>query len=161
MPRFVLQLLAAVLACAFAAHANAAGPLGAEWKPINPARLDAMRGGFVAPSGLVVSFGIERLVSINGQVVAATQLRIPDLSRMSADDAAALAMLRDSQVVHVGPGTRVAGGTAGLVIQNTLDGQAISARTSLDVGVNTLPLFRGDQLAATISTAVIASLPSY
>lgn len=161
MHRFLMHLLATVLACTLASHASAAGPLGAEWKPVDPARLAGMRGGFVAPSGLVVSFGIERLVSINGQVVAATQLRIPDLSRMTADDAAALAMLRDSQVVHVGPGMRVAGGTGGLVIQNALDGQAISARTSLDVGVNTLPMFRDAELAATINNAVIASLPSY
>ena len=47
--------------------------LGAEWKPIDTARLDGMRGGFVVPSGFVVSFGIERVVSVNGEVVSSTQ----------------------------------------------------------------------------------------
>lgn len=161
MPRAFLHFMALVLALAFASRADAAEPLGAEWKPVDPARLAGMRGGFVVPSGLVVAFGIERVVSVNGQVVAATALRIPDVARMSADEAAALATLRDSQVVHVGAGTLVAGGVGGLVIQNAVDGQAISARTSLDVGVNTLPLFRDAQLGATITNAVIAGMPTY
>lgn len=161
MPRVFLHLIAAVLACAFALRVDAAEPLGAEWTPVDPARLEALRGGFVVPSGLVVAFGIERVVSVNGQVVASTQLRIPDLARITGDEAAALAALRDSQVVHVGAGTLVSGDTGGLVIQNAVDGQAISARTSLDVGVNTLPLFRDAQLAATITNAVVAGLPSH
>lgn len=161
MTRAFLHLMAVMLALAFASRADAAEPLGAEWKPVEPARLAGMRGGFVVPTGLVVAFGIERVVSVNGQVVAATALRIPDVARMSADEAAALATLRDSQVVHVGAGTLVAGGVGGLVIQNAVDGQAISARTSLDVGVNTLPLFRDAQLGATITNAVIAGMPTY
>lgn len=134
--------------------------LGAEWKPIDTSRLDGMRGGFVVPSGFVVSFGIERVVSVNGEVVSSTQLRIPDIARITADQAQLLASLRDSQVVQVGAGTVVAGGTHGLVIQNALDGQTISARTSLDVSLNTLQLHRDSLLGAAITSAVIGGLPS-
>lgn len=150
-----------LLGCALASPAVAADrALGAEWKPVDTARLADMRGGFVVRSGFVVSFGIERVVSVNGDVVASTSLRIPDIARITAEQAQVLASLRDSQVVRVGAGTVVAGGTGGLVIQNALDGQTISARTSLDVSLNTLQLHRDSLLGAAITSAVISGLPS-
>lgn len=159
--RFLNAFALLVLGCALAAPVAAAdGALGAEWRPVDPARLADMRGGFVVPSGFVVSFGIERVVSVNGEVVAATRLRIPDVARITADEARLLASLRDSQVVTVGAGTVVSGGTGGLVIQNALDGQAISARTSLDVSLNTLQLHRDSLLGTAITNAVIAGMPS-
>lgn len=155
------RILAAVALLVLAGPLAAADrALGAEWTPIDTARLDGMRGGFVVPSGFVVSFGIERVVSVNGEVVASTQLRIPDIARITADQAQLLAGLRDSQVVQVGTGTVVAGGTHGLVIQNALDGQTISARTSLDVSLNTLQLHRDSLLGAAITRAVIGGLPT-
>ncbi|TCZ82015.1 hypothetical protein [Lysobacter sp. N42] len=158
----ILHLLACLLlGCALAAPAGAAGgSLGPEWAPIDVDRLDGMRGGFVGPRGFVVSFGIERVVSINGEVVASTRLQIPDVTRLTAEQAQALASLRDSQVIHVGAGTRVAGGAQALVIQNTLDGQTISARTSLDVSLNTLQLYRDTQLGALITGALTGRGPS-
>ena len=150
-----------LLGCMLAGPAFATdSTLGAAWTPIDPGRLDDMRGGFVAPQGFVVSFGIERVVSVNGEVVASTQLRIPDVARITADEARLLASLRDSQAVQVGAGTIVSGGTGGLVIQNAIDGQAISARTSLDVSLNTLQLYRDTQLGAVITSALIGSGPS-
>lgn len=155
-PVAVLMLAGALCVPAAAAE----GALGAEWKPLDASRLDALRGGFIAPSGLVISFGIERVVQVNGEVVASTRLQIADVSRVSADEARMLAALRDSQIVHVGGGTVVAGGTGGLLIQNTIDGQSLSARTTLDVSLNTLQLYRDGQLATLITDAVISGLPS-
>lgn len=157
-PRLIDLLALLVLGCALAAPAAAGPPAG--WTPLDPARLEPMRGGFVAPSGFVVSFGIERVVSVNGDVVAATRLHIPDIARVTPEQAQLLASLRDSQVVQVGAGTVVSAGTAGLVIQNALDGQTISARTSLDVSLNTLQLHRAGLLDAAITAAVIGGLPS-
>ncbi|EYS93690.1 flagellin [Cupriavidus sp. SK-4] len=62
----------------------------AGWKPVAHEKLDDMRGGFEVP-GLQVSFGIERAVYINGALVVATSINIPDVSRITADQAARLA----------------------------------------------------------------------
>ncbi len=62
----------------------------AGWKPVAHEKLDDMRGGFEVP-GLQVSFGIERAVYINGNLVVATSINIPDVSRITADQAARLA----------------------------------------------------------------------
>ncbi len=123
------------------AHANAQPHrIGSEWTPIDPARLLEMRGGLQLPSGQLLSFGIERLVYVNGELVASAMLRIPDIGRITTEQAEALSAINDGLVVQVGEGNRI--GTAGvggaLVIQNTLDGQAITALTTLDIGVSTL-----------------------
>ncbi|MEM5429588.1 flagellin [Cupriavidus oxalaticus] len=62
----------------------------AGWKPVAHDKLDEMRGGFEVP-GLQVSFGIERAVYINGALVVATSINIPDVGRITADQAARLA----------------------------------------------------------------------
>jgi hypothetical protein len=118
--------------------------LGDEWVPVDPARLAEMRGGLLMPSGLSLSFGIERLVYVNGQLVASATLQIPDLGRMTADQANALAAINEGRVVQIGEGNRIDSGAGGnaLVIQNTLDGQDISALTTLNVGVDTLGMLQ-------------------
>jgi hypothetical protein len=114
--------------------------LGSEWTPIDPARLMDMRGGMELPSGLMLSFGIERLVYVNGELIASATLSIPDISRMTTEQAQALADINRGMVVQVGEGNRIDAGTAngGLVIQNTLDGQTLESLTTLSVGVDTL-----------------------
>ena len=113
------------------------------WKPIDPARLARMRGGLQLPSGLSVSFGFERVVYLNGELIAGTRLHIPDVGRMTPEQARALAEISRGQVVQIGPNNRVESSIAGgLVIQNTLDGQDIRSLTTLDIGVGTLDLFQ-------------------
>ncbi len=118
--------------------------LGSEWTPIDPARLLDMRGGLQMPSGLSLSFGIERLVYANGQLVASASLRIADISRITPEQAQALAAINRGTVVQVGEGNHFDTSNAGgaLVIQNTLDGQDIQALTTLDVGVDTLGMLQ-------------------
>ena len=110
------------------------------WTPVDPARLMQMRGGMQMPSGLSVSFGIERAVYVNGALVANTSLHIADVSRISTEQAQALAALKQGMVVRIGEGNVLdaTGIGNGLVIQNTLDNQDIQATTKLDVGVDTL-----------------------
>jgi hypothetical protein len=62
----------------------------AGWKPVAHEKLDDTRGGFEMP-GLQVSFGIERAVYINGALVVATSINIPDVARITAEQAAHLA----------------------------------------------------------------------
>ena len=111
-----------------------------DWTPIDPERLLQMRGGMQMPSGLMVSFGIERVVFVNGALVANTSLRIADVSRINAEQAQALVALKEGMVVRIGDGNVLdaTGIGNGLIIQNTLDNQDIRATTTLDVGVDTL-----------------------
>jgi hypothetical protein len=134
-------------------------PLGREWVPVDPARLAGMRGGLMMPSGMVLSFGIERLVYVNGQLVASANLQIPDLGRVTADQASALAAINQGRVVQIGEGNRIDPGASGnaLVIQNTLDGQAITALTTLNVGVGTLATLQEINSFDALRSALIAS----
>lgn len=123
-------------------RARAAAP-GADWIPVDPARLDGLRGGYRMPSGLLVSFGIERVAYVNGELVSYLRVDIPDVRNLTAEQAGELAKLARTQLVQVGPGNTFSGtGQGGLVIQNTLDGQHIRAQTTLDVGVGTLGMFQ-------------------
>jgi hypothetical protein len=133
--------------------------LGDEWVPVDPARLAEMRGGLLMPSGLSLSFGIERLVYVNGQLVASATLQIPDLGRMTADQASALAAINEGRVVQIGEGNRIDSGAGGnaLVIQNTLDGQDISALTTLNVGVDTLGMLQELNSYDALHSALITS----
>lgn len=118
--------------------------LGGEWVALNPQLLDDMRGGFIMPSGLALSFGIERVVYVNGALVATASLHIPDISTMTTEQALALGEMNKGLVVQIGDGNdfNAAGGLGGIVVQNTLDGQQIQTLTTLNVSVNTLGLFQ-------------------
>ncbi|RYZ71656.1 MAG: hypothetical protein EOP91_10290 [Lysobacteraceae bacterium] len=95
------------------------------------------------PSGLALSFGIERLVYVNGELVASASVRIADVARITPEQAAALDAVGEGMVVQIGEGNRIdpAGGGV-LVIQNSLPGQDIRVLTTLDVGVGTLGMLQ-------------------
>ena len=135
--------LLALLAAALPAHAADPG-LPAQWRPIDPARLAQMRGGFQIPGGPLLSFGIERVVFVNGELVAQVAVRIPDVAGITADQAQALAGFQRGLVVQIGEGNHFdpAQLAGGLVVQNTLDNQHIRTTTRIEVGVDTLPLFQ-------------------
>ncbi|MDW3681271.1 hypothetical protein RA280_05845 [Cupriavidus sp. CV2] len=91
----------------------------ASWKPVAQERLDELRGGFDVGAGLQVSFGIERAVFINGALVVSTSLNIPDVSRITADQASRLAAALG---VAVG-----AGATATTAVNNALAANPVTA----------------------------------
>ena len=134
-------------------------PLGHEWVPVDPARLAGMRGGMQLPSGLSLSFGIDRVVYVNGDLVASTRVNVPDIAHMTSEQAAALVSLNQGMVVQIGAGNMVTPGTAtnGLVIQNTLDNQDIRALTTLHVGVDTLGMLQEINSYDALRNAMIAS----
>src|SRR3546814_6669230 len=49
------------------ASAQARAMPGTDWVPVDPALLDDLRGGFQLPSGLLVSFGIERVAWVRSE----------------------------------------------------------------------------------------------
>ena len=142
-PALRLALLLAVLLVPSGARGQG-GELGTEWQPVDPARLAQMRGGFQMPSGMMLSFGIERVVFLNGELTARIAVQIPDVARITPEQAQALADFNRGMVVQIGEGNRfdpaqVAGG---LVIQNSLDDQDIRTLTRIEVGVDTLGAYQ-------------------
>jgi len=142
-------------------HAQSNAPAGvaaspdARWVPIPHAQLERMRGGFELPSGLLVSFGIERLVHVNGQLVASARLNLAD-GQVDGD----LSAFNQAMVVQVGEGnTFQPSGMGGVVIQNTLDNQDIRVTTRIDTQVGTLGVFQAinqhDALQGALAGAVL------
>ena len=153
-------VLGVVSGIAFATPPQRA-PLLADWVAIDPALLDEMRGGFSTADGTLLSFGIERAVYVNGELMATTRVQIPDIARMTAEQANDLARFNEGVVVQVGSANTFepVGGLNGLVIQNTLDGQDIRALTTVNVGVDTLAAFQDLNDAATLHTALTTTSP--
>jgi len=150
LPALLAPFLFALLAFADPAHAQDA-PLGA---PVPVERLDALRGGYALPGGLSIAFGLERTVAVNGELVVAQRIDIPDIARMSGEQARQLASLTENRAVQVGGATTVMPGNGMLVIQNMLDGQQIQASTALHTRVNTLGLLQAMNFSQSLSDAL-------
>ncbi|WP_092314837.1 flagellin [Cupriavidus alkaliphilus] len=97
----------------------------AGWKPVAHEKLDDMRGGFEMP-GLQVSFGIERAVYINGDLVVATSINIPDVSRITADQAARLAATLGPAIVA----------STNAAVANALAGNPVTADAAAAMNAN-------------------------
>ncbi|KVA22728.1 hypothetical protein WI42_06015 [Burkholderia ubonensis] len=130
---------------------------------LSDTRLDAMRGGFDLPGGLQVSFGISRVAFVNGNLVTTTNFDIPDVSRITAQQAQALAAANLGALIQVGPGNAAQPGAlpglTGAVIQNTLSNQHIQALTTIDTSVNTLSTFKNLNIMSTLNNALTGVLP--
>lgn len=130
---------------------------------VDSATLDAARGGFITPDGLVVSLGLERLVTINGNVVERTEMQLGDIGKLASGQGGIpsealgqLRLIQNGDVRSVTPdAATLLGGT---VIQNTLNDQLINNRTSINATVNTAGMLRalnfGTSLNNALSTAV-------
>ncbi|MDR0181807.1 hypothetical protein [Lysobacter arvi] len=158
-PSIQYALIVALAWCAPVLAAPPADALGVEWVAVDPARLDDMRGGFMTAGGTALSFGIERAVFVNGELLATTRVQIPDVARMTADQARELQRFNDGVVVQVGNGNtfQPAGAPGGVVIQNTLDGQDIRALTTVNVGVDTLQAFQDLNTQSTLHNAMVTA----
>jgi hypothetical protein len=141
----------------------AAGKTDPNWSmpdrlAISDERLDQMRGGFDLSSGLKVSFGISRMVVVNGNLVTTTSFNIPDLANISAQQAQQLASVNAGSLVQNGPGNVVQPGAlpalSGAVIQNTLNNQNIQALTTINTTVNSLSMFKNFNVGSTLGGAL-------
>jgi len=152
---FAALLLVAVFAPVCAQERGS--ELGTEWRPVDPGRLAQMRGGFQMPSGMMLSFGIERVVYLNGELTARIAVQIPDVARITPEQAQALADFNRGLVVQIGDGNRVdpAQAAGGLVIQNTLDDQDIRTLTRIDVGTDALGAYQGLNAGGALTDALI------
>lgn len=130
------RLAIALLLCA---ALPAGGEELAGWTPVPDAALADARGGFDGQP-LVTALSIERLVSVNGAVVAERQLNLPELARAGPAEA-----LRSSALEP-------------LLVQNSLNGQLIRSQTTITTTVNSLSALTslnfGDSLRQSLSQAV-------
>lgn len=165
--RFHFSLSILLLSLAGPALAEPAGQ--ASPGPFDPANavdsatLDEARGGFITADGLVVTLGLERLVSINGNVVERTQMQLGDIGKLasgqgsiSSEALGQLRLIQNGDVHAVTPASaNLLGGT---LIQNTLNDQLIRNQTSINATVNTAGMLRalnfGTSLNNALSTAV-------
>lgn len=127
---------------------------------VDPARLDELRGGFNTDSGLTVSLGLERIVTINGTVVERSQLDLGDLGRLTSGQATlspdAVGQLRLIQNgagsdFDVQLGSNALGGT---VIQNSLNNQLINNQTIINASVNARGLLQALNFQASLANAL-------
>ena len=116
------------------------------------------------PDGLKVSFGIERAVYLNGDLVTTTSLNVSELSRISGGRAqvsttgpGSLALVQSGLGNAFQPGT-ISQTAAGTVIQNTLDNQKIQTITRIDAVVNSSSIIRSMNLQSSMRSAVVDSL---
>ncbi|HJU25977.1 MAG TPA: hypothetical protein VJ722_04810 [Rhodanobacteraceae bacterium] len=170
-PCWLFALVATVSGTAYAAQ-PAATTIGAPARPGTTLRLPSpvsdkllsdTRGGFQLGDGLVASFGISRMVYIDGNLVASTRISIPDLSHVDAAQADALAALVGGvTLIRNGPGNFVDPAAfnhamGAIVIQNTLNNQQIQAVTTIDATVRNLNQFNSMNLATGLQQALINS----
>jgi hypothetical protein len=127
------------------------------WSASADGVLASMRGGFALPDGLMVSFGIVRTVTIDGQVVSQTALNIPDLRSITVEQARQLGA-SGLQIVQNGPGNSVqlpqGAMLPGLVVQNSESNRRLQALTEITAGTNTLRALQGMNLNQTLSDAL-------
>lgn len=130
--------------------------------PVAAAALDAARGGFEVAGGLSLSLGIERVVSVNGEIMARTNIAIPDLAAMTAEQARLTQdALGAARMIQIG-GNNYAAADLNLpngatLLQNTLSGQDIRTATTISSTVNSMSLIKDINFQSTIRDAVVRS----
>ncbi|WP_430390629.1 hypothetical protein [Dyella sp. 20L07] len=145
------------------ASATAGGEVDG-WAPVSQDTLDDIRGGFDMGNGLVASFGIDRAVYVNGNLVTQTSFNVPDIARMTTAQATAMsAALNSMSLTQIGPNntfdpSSLGQVTAGTVIQNTLNNQTIQSVTTLNTTVNTLNAFRQMNFQEALQQSQLQSL---
>ena len=127
---------------------------------VPPDQLGGLRGGFEMPSGLRMSFGIERVVMINGVLQSTTSLRVEDLGRAVGGKAAPESVVPGTAlaVIQSGPNNIVAaplpGTTLATVVQNSLDNQKLQTVTTVNATVNSMEVVRGLRMHQSMQEAV-------
>jgi hypothetical protein len=155
-----MNTLIRVCAAALLGAATQVQATPADWVAVDAAMLDGLRGGFVTPAGLTVSLGIERLVSMNGEVVSRTSFQIAELGGINAEQARQTsAALSEVKLIQKGGDNMMLAGfsgatLAGTVIQNTLDDQHIASSTVINASVNSISLLKTINFQGNVSDAI-------
>lgn len=139
--------------------APASAPNGAE-TAVSDLRLDAMRGGFDAGNGLLLSLGIERSVSINGTLAASSGFHVDDVTKLSPSQAQSLSQAASAlTVVQNGPANTFQPGASGaalggIFIQNSANAQLIHSQTTINAAVNSGALLKALNFGSSMRDAL-------
>lgn len=155
-----LALSCAALACQVMAGPDEAGFTSAD--AVAADTLDGYRGGFITDSGLAVSLGLERIVTINGNIADSSRIDFGDLgslaagrTALSADAANQLRIIQNGGgAVAVDFGPSALGGT---VIQNSLNNQLINNATIINASVEGRGLLQALNFQNTLSNALYSA----
>ena len=137
-----------------------------EWAPVSDEQLSQMGGGFELGSGLNVSFGIVRTVTINGDLVNKTSFELPNVAQITAEQARTVsAAIADAGIVQNGAGNFLATSVRselvnGTLIQNSLNDQNIQTLTIINTGVNSLGLFKAVNTQTVLNDALLRAASS-
>lgn len=132
---------------------------------LSAARLDRLRGGFQTAGGLQLSFGIERVVYINGVLSTTTRINVEGLGAAADRVGPAAPLPEGSRLAWVnnGAGNTLLQGlpspaNLGTVIQNSLNDQHIQTLTIINANANSLDVLRGWSLQMSIRDAVTGAV---
>jgi hypothetical protein len=126
-----------------------------------------MRGGFdLSAGGLHLSFSIERVTFINGELVATTSLGLPSLNSFGNPQATSSGSFNPVTLVQNGPnnhftlpaGLNLSTTALATVVQNTLDHQTISNMTILNTTLNSQSLQRAMAVTSSLSQMLNSSI---
>jgi hypothetical protein len=160
--RFNVRIGLVLASCALAGQVHAAGPATPFTieNAIAAAMLDDYRGGFVTDTGLAVTLGLERIVTINGNLADSSKIDFGDLGRLTTgqatlSDAAAgqLRLIQNGAAsnVSVALGNNALGGT---IIQNTLNNQLINNQTIINASVNARGMLQAMNFQSSLANAL-------
>ena len=111
-----------------------------------------------------MSFGIVRSVTINGELMSKTSFDLPDVTRISGEQASLVrAAIAGSSAIQLGAGNFVDPGVrsnlvAGTIIQNSLNAQTIQTLTVINAGVTSLGLLKSINTHTILRDALMDSM---
>ncbi len=130
-----------------------------DWIAIDAGRLALMRGGFATEPGLKVWFGIERSVSINGELQSVSKFEFQDADARSgaAPNAGTVQLIQNGlgNTFQPGPLSQAAAAT---FIQNSLNHQTIQTHTVINASANSLDLLKSMNLQSALQDAMIQAV---
>jgi hypothetical protein len=151
-----IRLLAAS-GCAWTCSlAHAAPP--SEWIAVDESQLAEMRGGFTGDNGLRISFGVERSVSINGEVLSAARFNVNDAGKLHGQlptitAQGATTLIQNGAGNMFQPG-QLSSAAAATFVQNSLNDQTIRSTTVVNAATNSLEFLKGINLQSALGQAL-------
>lgn len=129
---------------------------------VDAAALGSVRGGFGYGDNLLISLGIDRVVRINGDVVAQSTLQIDNVGKAATVTGTALS---GPMLVQNGQATQLATGAlnsalGGTIVQNTLNDQLISSQTTLRASVNNAGMLQSMNFNSSLNQALTNAVSS-
>jgi hypothetical protein len=148
---FSKTLLSGLLAASGCAWSCAYAAPPPDWVAVDVEQLAQMRGGFTADNGLKISFGVERNISINGEVLSTTGFNSGNLGKLAAGQAT---LIQNGPGNVFQPGQLSSSSAAATFIQNSLNDQTIRSITVVNAATNSLEFLKGINLQSSLNQAL-------